>query len=47
MAAITHVLNAIEQGSPHAAEQSLSLDVAGLRKLAAQRFAHEKQGQTR
>ena len=46
MDAITHVLNAIEQGSPHAAEQLLSLDVAELRKLAAQKLAHEKPGQT-
>jgi RNA polymerase sigma factor (TIGR02999 family) len=46
MDAITQVLNAIEQGDPHAAEQLLPLVYDELRKLAAQRLAQEKPGQT-
>ena len=46
MADVTQVLNAIEQGDPHAAEQLLPLVYAELRKLAAERMAHEKSGQT-
>jgi RNA polymerase sigma factor (TIGR02999 family) len=46
MDAITHVLNAIDQGDPHAAEQLLPLVYDELRKLAAQRLAQEKPGQT-
>jgi len=42
----TRILSAIEQGDPHAAEQLLPLVYQELRKLAVQRLAHEKQGQT-
>ena len=43
---ITRVLSAVEQGDPHAAEQLLPLVYAELRKLAAQKLAQEKPGQT-
>jgi RNA polymerase sigma factor (TIGR02999 family) len=43
---ITHILAAIEQGEPHAAEQLLPLVYNELRRLAAQRMAQEKPGQT-
>src|SRR5205807_7478379 len=43
---ITRVLSAIEQGDPHAAEQLLPLVYEELRKLAAQKLAQEKAGQT-
>jgi RNA polymerase sigma factor (TIGR02999 family) len=46
MDAITQVLNAIEQGDPHAAEELLPLVYDELRKLAAERMAQEKPGQT-
>src|SRR5262249_48075950 len=46
MDAITQVLNAIEHGDPHAAEQLLPLVYDELRKLAAQKMAHEAPGQT-
>ena len=46
MADVTHILSAIEQGDPHAAEQLLPLVYAELRKLAAQKLSHEKPGQT-
>src|SRR5689334_11529093 len=46
MADITQVLNAIEAGDPKAAEQLLPLVYDELRKLAAQKLAHEKAGQT-
>ena len=46
MADVTHILNAISQGDPHAAEQLLPLVYDELRKLAAQRLAHEQPGQT-
>jgi len=46
MEAITQVLNAIEQGDPHATEQLLPLVYDELRKLAAQKLAQEKPGQT-
>ena len=46
MDAITQVLNAIEHGNPHAAEQLLPLVYDELRKLAAERMAQEKPGQT-
>jgi RNA polymerase sigma factor (TIGR02999 family) len=46
MDAITQVLNAIEQGDPHAAAQLLPLVYEELRKLAAQRLACEAAGQT-
>jgi RNA polymerase sigma factor (TIGR02999 family) len=44
--AITQVLNAIEQGDPHAAGQLLPLVYEELRQLAAQKLAQEKPGQT-
>jgi RNA polymerase sigma factor (TIGR02999 family) len=43
---VTHILSAIEQGDPHAAEQLLPLVYKELRKLAAQKLAQEKPGQT-
>jgi RNA polymerase sigma factor (TIGR02999 family) len=43
---ITHILSAIEQGDVHAAEQLLPVVYDELRKLAAQRLAQEKPGQT-
>ena len=46
MDAITQVLNAIEQGDPHAAGQLLPLVYDQLRRLAAQKLAQEKPGQT-
>ena len=46
MSGVTHILSAIEQGDPHAAEQLLPLVYDELRKLAAQKLAHEKPGQT-
>src|SRR5436190_22557426 len=46
MSDVTHILAAIEQGNPRAAEKLLPLVYDELRKLAAQRLAHEKPGQT-
>jgi RNA polymerase sigma factor (TIGR02999 family) len=46
MTDVTHILCAIEQGDSHAAEQLLPLVYEELRKLAAQRLAQEKPGQT-
>jgi RNA polymerase sigma factor (TIGR02999 family) len=46
MTDVTQMLNAIDQGDPHAAEQLLPLVYAELRALAAQKLAHEKPGQT-
>ena len=46
MSEVTRVLSAIEQGDPSAAEQLLPLVYDELRKLAAQRLAQEKPGQT-
>jgi RNA polymerase sigma factor (TIGR02999 family) len=43
---VTRILSAIEQGDAHAAEQLLPLVYNELRKLAAQRLAQEKPGQT-
>ena len=43
---VTHILSAIEQGDPHAAEQLLPLVYDELRRLAAQKLAHEKSGHT-
>src|SRR5262245_33938534 len=43
---VTHILSAIEQGDPSAAEQLLPLVYDELRKLAAERLAKEKPGQT-
>jgi RNA polymerase sigma factor (TIGR02999 family) len=46
MSDVTHILNAIDQGDPHAAAQLLPLVYDELRRLAAQKLAHEKPGQT-
>ncbi len=46
MADVTRILEAIEQGDSHAAEQLLPLVYDELRKLAAQRLSREKPGQT-
>jgi RNA polymerase sigma factor (TIGR02999 family) len=46
MAGLTHILNAIEQGDPHAADRLLPLVYDELRKLAAQKLAREEPGQT-
>jgi RNA polymerase sigma factor (TIGR02999 family) len=46
MLEVTQILSAIEQGDSHAAEQLLPLVYSELRKLAAQRLAQEKPGQT-
>jgi len=46
MSEVTRILSAIEQGDPSAAEQLLPLVYDELRKLAAQKLAREKQGQT-
>jgi RNA polymerase sigma factor (TIGR02999 family) len=46
MADITHILSAVEAGDPKAAAELLPLVYDELRKLAAQRLAQEKPGQT-
>jgi len=46
MSDVTHILSAIEQGDPQAAEQLLPLVYDELRKLAAHRIAQEAPGQT-
>jgi RNA polymerase sigma factor (TIGR02999 family) len=46
MSDVTQILNADAQGDPHAAGQLLPLVYEELRRLAAQRLAHEKPGQT-
>ena len=46
MSDVTRILSAIDQGDPSAAEQLLPLVYDELRKLAAQRLAQEKPGQT-
>src|SRR5262249_28769928 len=46
MTDVTRILLDIEQGDPKAAEQLLPLVYDELRKLAAQRLAQEKPGQT-
>jgi RNA polymerase sigma factor (TIGR02999 family) len=43
---VTHILTAIEQGDPHAADKLLPLVYEELRKLAASRMANEAAGQT-
>ncbi len=42
----TRILSAIEHGDPRAAEQLLPLVYSELRRLAAQKLAHEAPGQT-
>jgi RNA polymerase sigma factor (TIGR02999 family) len=46
MSEVTRILSAIEQGEPSAPERLLPLVYDELRKLAAQRLALEKSGQT-
>jgi RNA polymerase sigma factor (TIGR02999 family) len=46
MSEVTRILTAVEQGDPQAASRLLPLVYDELRKLAAQRLAHEKPGQT-
>jgi RNA polymerase sigma factor (TIGR02999 family) len=46
MSEVTRILSAIDQGDAHAAEQLLPLVYDELRKLAAQKLAQEKPGQT-
>jgi RNA polymerase sigma factor (TIGR02999 family) len=43
---VTQILSALEEGDPHAAEQLLPLVYDELRRLAAQKLAQEKPGQT-
>src|SRR5208283_2815329 len=46
MTDVTRILSAIDQGDPHAAGQLLPLVYDELRKLAAEKMAQEKPGQT-
>src|SRR5438067_903810 len=46
MTDVMRILSAIEQGDPHAAEQLLPLVYAELRKLAAEKMAQERPGQS-
>ena len=46
MSDVTRILNAIEQGDARAANELLPIVYQELRRLAAQRLAHEKPGQT-
>ncbi len=46
MEELTRILASVEAGEPFATEQLLPLVYAELRKLAAQKLAHEKPGQT-
>ena len=46
MSDVTRILGAIEQGDPQAASQLLPLVYDELRRLAAQKLAQEKPGQT-
>jgi RNA polymerase sigma factor (TIGR02999 family) len=46
MTDLTQLLNAIEKGDRHAASRLLPLVYEELRKLATQRIAHERPGQT-
>ena len=46
MSEVTRILSAIEQGDPRAAGQLLPLVYDELRRLAAEKMAHEKPGQT-
>src|SRR5271167_748758 len=46
MSDVTQILSAIEQGDPRAAEKLMPLVYDELRKLAAQKLAQEKPGQT-
>src|SRR5450759_4039740 len=46
MTEVTRILSAIEQGDSRAGEQLLPLVYSELRRLAAQKLAQEKPGQT-
>jgi RNA polymerase sigma factor (TIGR02999 family) len=46
MSQVSRILNALDQGDPHAADQLLPLVYTELRQLAAQKLAHEMPGQT-
>jgi RNA polymerase sigma factor (TIGR02999 family) len=46
MSEVTHILSAVGQGDPHAAEQLLLLVYDELRQLAAEKMAQERPGQT-
>jgi RNA polymerase sigma factor (TIGR02999 family) len=46
MSELAQILNAVEQGDPHAAAELLPLVYNELRALAARRMAHEGPGQT-
>jgi RNA polymerase sigma factor (TIGR02999 family) len=46
MTDVTRILSAIEQGDPHAAAQLLPLVYDELRRLAAEKIARERPGQT-
>jgi RNA polymerase sigma factor (TIGR02999 family) len=46
MGDVSRILSAIEQGDPHAADRLLPLVYDELRRLAAQKLAEEKPGQT-
>src|SRR6516162_7820922 len=46
MNGVTHILDRMAQGDPHAAGQLLPLVYDDLRKLAAQKLAREQPGQT-
>src|SRR5688572_10962858 len=46
MSEVTRILSAIEQGEAHAAEQLLPLIYDELRRLAAEKMAQERPGQT-
>lgn len=46
MSDVTRILSAIDEGDPHAAGQLLPLIYDELRRLAAERMAQEKSGQT-
>jgi RNA polymerase sigma factor (TIGR02999 family) len=46
MSEVTRILGAMEQGDPHAAEQLLPLVYDELRRLAVEKMAHERPGQT-
>ena len=46
MSDVTHILEAIERGDPKAADDLLPLVYEELRKLAAQKMAHEAAGHT-
>src|SRR6187397_2105213 len=43
---VTRILTAVEQGDPHATARLLPLVYDELRRLAAQKLAHEPAGQT-